>query len=349
MVISAFDPITPALHRTGKILFQPFNLGKWFVIGFTAWLAMLGESGGSLNFWNQFSGGGRGGGPVSPGPQIHPSAIPWIISAAIVFILLVIGLTILIMWLSSRGKFMFMENLVHDSVVVKDPWAEYRKEGNSLFRLRILIHLFALLYMIVLIGSAVVLAWDDFQRQVWGSGATSAIIVGILGLLPYIVIVGLVKWLISAFIQPIMYIDRVPWRTALSIFHQEILAGNTGAILLYMLVTILISLAVGMLASVAVCATCCIAALPYLGTVILLPLFVFDQSYKLYYLAQFGPRFAVISDAGRCPICRYSLRGLPLEGLCPECGTPYPAGHDGRPNPHSDLPPAAPPPLPADE
>lgn len=35
----------------------------------------------------------------------------------------------------------------------------------------------------------------------------------------------------------------------------------------------------------------------------------------------------IINDSGlanpRCTHCRYSLRGLPGEGLCPECGQPY--------------------------
>jgi hypothetical protein len=52
--VSVIDPISPAIQRVKDILFKPFNLGKWFVIGFCAWLAYLGSGGG---------GGGGGGGP----------------------------------------------------------------------------------------------------------------------------------------------------------------------------------------------------------------------------------------------------------------------------------------------
>ena len=41
--------------------------------------------------------------------------------------------------------------------------------------------------------------------------------------------------------------------------------------------------------------TCCIAGclmmIPYIGTVLLLPILVFSRAYSLHFLAQFGPRF----------------------------------------------------------
>ncbi len=37
--ISVVDPVIPAIERVKTILFRPFDLGKWFVIGFCAWLA----------------------------------------------------------------------------------------------------------------------------------------------------------------------------------------------------------------------------------------------------------------------------------------------------------------------
>jgi hypothetical protein len=46
---------------------------------------------------------------------------------------------------------------------------------------------------------------------------------------------------------------------------------------------------------VAVIATCCILGcfliIPYLGTVLLLPVLILKRAYSLYYLAQYGPEF----------------------------------------------------------
>ena len=39
--VSVIDPITPAIERAKIMLFRPFELKRWFVIGFCAWLAYL--------------------------------------------------------------------------------------------------------------------------------------------------------------------------------------------------------------------------------------------------------------------------------------------------------------------
>ena len=40
MRISVIDPISPAIERTKLVLFQPFDLGKWFKLGFCAFLVL---------------------------------------------------------------------------------------------------------------------------------------------------------------------------------------------------------------------------------------------------------------------------------------------------------------------
>jgi hypothetical protein len=41
------------------------------------------------------------------------------------------------------------------------------------------------------------------------------------------------------------------------------------------------------------CIACCLMIIPYIGTVLLLPVFAFGRSYSLYYLAQYGPHYDV--------------------------------------------------------
>ena len=45
------------------------------------------------------------------------------------------------------------------------------------------------------------------------------------------------------------------------------------------------------------CLTCCLAALPYVGTVFFLPFLVFVRSYSLYFMEQFGPQWTFFTDA----------------------------------------------------
>ncbi len=44
MNIGYAAPLQRAWQRTKLILFNPFQLDKWLILGFTAWLATLGES-----------------------------------------------------------------------------------------------------------------------------------------------------------------------------------------------------------------------------------------------------------------------------------------------------------------
>jgi hypothetical protein len=116
-------------------------------------------------------------------------------------------------------------------------------------------------------------------------------------------------WLIHKFtmdfVTPIMFLRRtkctIAWREFLGL-----LGGNAGHFTLYVLFQIVLSIAIGLLLLVAVIVTCCIAGclmmLPYLGTVVLLPVLVFKRSYSLYYLAQFGPAYTVFLPPPPAPI-----------------------------------------------
>src|SRR5688500_14349967 len=72
MAISITDPIERAIKRAKLITFGPFNLGKWFTLGFIAFLATLDEGGGNANF--NTPGGGTT--PPAPGPGPGPGGRP---------------------------------------------------------------------------------------------------------------------------------------------------------------------------------------------------------------------------------------------------------------------------------
>jgi hypothetical protein len=89
-----------------------------------------------------------------------------------------------------------------------------------------------------------------------------------------------------------MYVRR---RGAVETFGTVIrlITAHPVEMFLYCLFLIVLALAAGMVACLATCATCCIAAIPYIGTVILLPLFVLFRSFSLLFLRQFGPDYDV--------------------------------------------------------
>jgi len=82
---------------------------------------------------------------------------------------------------------------------------------------------------------------------------------------------------------------------------RTLLAAHAGQIILYFLFSIVLAIAIGIVVVFVVILTCCCAgclmAIPYLGTVLLLPVIVFKRCYSLYFLAQFGRAFDVYAPA----------------------------------------------------
>jgi hypothetical protein len=302
MDISVTAPVGQSIRRAERMLFRPFDLGRWFTIGFCAWLAELGESGGS------FSGGNFGGGNSQPGGgQSVRDALDqakhyvlqnlhWILPLAIGLIVVACALGLLLLWLNSRGKFMFLHCVALDRAEVTWPWHEFAPEASSLFWFRLALTAIQLCVCLPLMAGALLL----LVRMLYHNSADPAgilLIVG-LGLAGVALVIGflLVHKFTLDFVVPIMFLRRVKcsdaWREFL-----ELLRANPGHFTVYVLFQIVLSLAVGLLVLAVLLATCCTALclmmLPYIGTVALLPVLIFQRSYSLYYLAQYGPAYDV--------------------------------------------------------
>jgi hypothetical protein len=294
--ISVIDPLTPAFERVKTILFKPFDLGKWFVIGFCAWLAYLGEQGG---------GGGpnfqRGGDPREVFGQAKDflyENLYWIIPVGVIVIIVIVVISLLVTWLSSRGRFMFLHCVARNKAEVKAPWKEFGQHANSLFLFRIVVGIigfFAVALFALMVSLTAFFSKVRFGFNVFSIGS---IVLGGLVFVAAIVVLLVIKAFTTDFVVPIMFLQTTNcldgWRRFL-----EILSARKGAFALYILFRILIGIAIGVMVLAVVLATCCCAgcilAIPYIGTVLMLPVLVFTRSYSLYYLRQYGPEFDVFS------------------------------------------------------
>ncbi len=306
LTVSVIDPIGPTLEKVKMILFKPFDLRKWFVIGFCAWLAFLGSGGGP---------GGPGGG--GDGVKIKDSSsetrevidqtkefvlenLAWIIPVALIVVVLIIVLWLVVTWLSSRGRFMFLHCVAENKAEVSVPWTKFRQQANSLFLFRIVLGLISF----AAIGLPCLLAVGLIAIMAAGN------IPGVIAVLGF-VIIGLIVFAISIilflvskftmdFIVPIMFLRTAScvagWREFLTI-----LSVNKARFVLYLLFQIVIAIVIGAITSIGFCIGCCLCCvsllllIPYIGTVILLPLLVFKRAYSLLYLGQFGPELDVFS------------------------------------------------------
>jgi hypothetical protein len=296
--ISVTEPIRKSITRTKRILFTEGSAEKWFKLGFCAFLAGLVQGGCNAEFEDDF------------GIASEPAVL--VAVAALAF-----AVYVLLLWLSSRGQMMFLDGIIQNRGAVKAPWREFQVEGARL--------LLTLAWVVpaALVGAGIMLFEEaEDYPPLWG-------VLAALGLFALVAVVILLvaQFFLFEFIVPTMYLRRVPVRAAWRMVREEILPGQVGTIILYFLMQIVLAVAVGLIAVVVVIGTCCVAALPYLSSVILLPLYVFMQSYTLFFIEQFGPRWHVFVHDPVGPYCRwcgYDLSGTPVN-QCSECGAEIPA------------------------
>ncbi len=293
-----------------RILFRPIDIEKWFILGFSAFLASLLDGGGG----GGGSGGGGGAIPPEEGDEDLSSALEaigaWImenltlvISVGVVVLLIILAIAIALLWVSSRGKFMFLDNVVHNRARVRAPWVAYRAEGNSLFWWRfwfgILVFLgFALVFGVGGLLVAAQLGAFDETSPAWTMTFTLIVIADVLLLLFALVVVAYIQVLLEDFVIPLMYRHRLTTNQAWSRFLA--LHGTArGHFILYALWKLLLLIAaIACIVSFGLL-TCCIGflllAIPYISSVLLLPVSVFFRLLGPEYLRRFGDDFDVLT------------------------------------------------------
>lgn len=313
---SVVEPLSAAFERTLRILFRPFDLTKWLTLGLAAFLISLGNC----------SGGGGGGGNTGFQFQGDRSyrrdverafrdATDWagehlalILVLGSIVALIVLCVWLLFVWLSSRGQFLLLDGVVRDRAAVVEPWGEYRREGNSLFRFAAVFQgLFGVL-VICAVGVALLLAWNDLDRGRFEVGSVVALVLG--GGLVLLLSVGgaLVGMLLADFVVPAMYARRLNVMAAWRVTLDEVLRPHLGAVVLYVLMRIAIAVVLGVVTLGLLCGTlglaCCLLMIPYVGSVVLLPITVFKRTYSLEFLEQLGPAWTLRSPGAASPAAR---------------------------------------------
>jgi len=155
MNIAYIEPLAKAWNRMKEALFRPFNLNKWLVVGFTAFLAGLGDGHrgtSSIRFKrDRYSS-------LEDIIDLPSRAWEWLIDHPFWLAIIVISVTVIlaivvfVLWLSSRGKFMFLDNVVHNQAEISKPWKQFKALGNSLFLWRLCFTLVCFMAFTVVVG-----------------------------------------------------------------------------------------------------------------------------------------------------------------------------------------------------
>ena len=308
MRISYSRPLGQAwAHMTG-LLFRPFDLGRWCVLGFTAFLAGLvgGDGAGSSGWRLQEALDLEPDRPLREWPDAALDAIRdlafdgWIVALVAVLVLAGLVVALVLTWVGSRGQFMFLDNLAHRRAEVTEPWRRFRAQGNSLFLWQLVYGLVVMVVLALIAGAAIV-AVAALDTGEAGSLALLPVFV-VLGMVGFLLVAGLayVEFFLLHLVVPIMHRRRIGCTAAWGVFGAEF-RRRPWPFVLYGLLHLALGLAAGAAILGAGLLTCCIGllllAIPYLGTVLTLPLPVFVRYLDLVWLEQFGPGLAALPGA----------------------------------------------------
>jgi len=288
--LSATDAARDAVDLVKRQLF-PFQFDRWFALGFVAFLDQCGRTGGGVNF-----PGGGGGSPGGGGDTDKPDlsgASEWIsahlgliVGIAAVALVVVVGLTALILWLNSRGVFMYLDNVATGRSDVSRPWREHKEKAASYFAWSFGVSLAALTGVLILLVPLLWLGLSLFTGAA-GAGAVVGLVATVLVFLFFVIVLSLFSVLLRDFAAPLQMHLGVPCGQALGT-AWGLVTGNAGTFVAYVALKIVFTIGAGIVALVAGCLTCCLGFLPVLSHTILQPLLYFERAWSLFILRQAG-------------------------------------------------------------
>ncbi len=288
MSIAYLEPLDRSVERMKGLLLRPFDPVRWLVIGFAAWLSGL--------------AGGMGAGPgrfnlddIARGPSAGVGAlrdelagIVWVLPLVLLAVMVLTVVVLLVLWVSSRAKLVFVDQVVTGRAAIVEPWRRLGRLGDSLFLWRLG---FAVVCLVAVLSVAVLVAgpalFGGFE-DVFGALSFASMLFGGVLLFAIAVVAGVVSFLLDAFVVPLMHRYRITTTEAWRAFLPW-LRSYPGHFLLYLLMVIGLAILFGGLFVVVCLLSCCIVALPYVGTVLLLPVWVTYRLLSLEFLAQFDP------------------------------------------------------------
>ena len=291
--VSPLDAVGEAIEYTKRNLF-PFRFERWLALGFVAFLDQCGRgrvSGFQAPTTPGGSGGtsGGGGGPdLSRVTEWLGSHVGLVMVIAAIVLALIVALTALVLWINSRGIFMYLDNVATGRADVVRPWGEHAERANSLFAWRFVIGIAVLVVLIVLAGLAGLLVFGYSKGRIGGGVALA---LGLLGLLPILLVLVLAAGLVSMALRD--FVAPLQWRLGVSCGDAGRVAwglvrGHPGSFAVYVGLKIAFGIVAAIVALAAGCMTCCCGFLPVVAQTILQPLLYFERAWSLAFLRQLG-------------------------------------------------------------
>jgi hypothetical protein len=292
---SPLDAAQQAIDHTRRQLF-PFRFERWLILGCVAFLDQCGRRSGVGGFQTPGPGGwGGGSGGGGPDRGDVSRAAEWLathaflvagVAAAVLAVMIVFAA--LVLWLNSRGVFMYLDNVASGRADFERPWREHAARAASYFAWSFGLALATLVGMLVLLVGAV-MAVVALVTGPPGSGLTAGLGLGgiFVLFLALIVTASLASLALRDFVAPLQVRAGVGCGDAIRIL-LALVRAHAGVFVVYVLLKIAFSIVAGIALMIAACLTCCCVLLPVVMQTALQPLFYFERAWSLFLLRQLG-------------------------------------------------------------
>lgn len=271
--IKITDLITKSFEHTKHVLFMPFVLKKWLRLLFIAVLAGAISGGGlggnsgrdsedkaeaslEANYIGNQEADSADAGTDEASTKTKrsserlkatvaklklylaeiPPGILWTVVSLTV--LVVTGLILLLMWLSARFKFVWIHDIIHNDAAIAAPFRDYRKQGDSIFKLSIVVGLLFLVLLGIMgvwvYGTVVALGSVKNGIANMATAGISFTLV-IVAFLAVGIVVLVWNIFVEHFVTPIMMLERSTYLPSWNKFYA-VYKSNKWEFWLYLLV-----------------------------------------------------------------------------------------------------------------
>jgi hypothetical protein len=294
--VSPIDAAQQALQHTRRQLF-PFRFERWLALGFMAFLDQCGRT--QTGFSTGFPGGPShpsGGGGHTPGEVLSQAAawlgshITLVVVLAAVILVIILCFTALVLWINSRGVFMYLDAVATGRADVSRPWHEHAARADSYFAWSFGLGIGALTGGIVLLVTAVLVVFRIARGPSgfdFGAGVVVALAVLAGMLLIFVLSFALASLALRDFVAPIQMRTGLSCGACIGLF-LGLLRLYPGAFVVYVLLKVVLYMVVAFVVTVAACVTCCCALVPVVTQTLLQPVFYFERAWPVFLLRPLG-------------------------------------------------------------
>ena len=292
--VSVIDAASEAIELVRRQLF-PFRLERWLPLGFVTFLDRCGRSGGGPGgSGGQFpgSGGDTGAGSASVDEAIA-SAKDWfaehmvvIIAVSAILLVVMVTLVAVILWLNSRGVFMYVDNVASGRFDVARPWREHADRAWSYFGWSFGLSMVAFFGILLLLVPGVLLGLALFRHGP-SPGPILGVIAVVIAFIVFAIGLNLFQLVLRDFAAPLQLALDVPCGRAIGVAWSFVRA-NLVTFIVYVILKIIFAIVVGITSIFVGCFTCCIGFLPVISHTLLQPFYYFERAWSLCLLRQAG-------------------------------------------------------------